>query len=170
MIKKNIANIVTVTRIIGTVLCLLFKVMSVPFIIAYTYSGLSDIIDGFLARKLHIESDLGRKLDSISDLFFYTVMMIKIWPFLVKYLPPVMWNVIWIILGIRICLYVYHQISRHELLSNHTIFNKATGACMFMLPFMLLTDYFLVYAAMVETIAFIAAIYEIFEMVKNSNK
>lgn len=166
MLKKNIANIVTITRIIGTFVLVFCKVLSKPFIIAYIYSGLSDIVDGFLARTLHIESDLGRKLDSISDLFFYTVMMIKIWPFLVKYLPPVMWNIIWITLGIRVCLYVYNQISKHELLSNHTIFNKATGCAMFLLPFMLLTDYFLIYAAMVETIAFIAAIYEIFEMVK----
>lgn len=166
MIRKNIANIITITRIIGTVFLIFNRVMSVPFLIAYIYSGLSDVIDGFLARKLNITSDLGRKLDSISDLFFYTVMMIKIWPFLVAYLPPFMWNIIWIILGIRICLYVHTQIKHHEFLANHTVFNKATGVAMFLLPFMLVTDYFLLYAAMVETIAAIAAIYEIIEINK----
>lgn len=166
MIKKNIANIITVTRIIGTIILFFTKTLSVPFLVAYIYSGLSDVIDGFLARKLHIESYIGRKLDSISDLFFYTVMMIKIWPFLDKYLPPFMWNIIWIILGIRICLYLYTQIRHHELLANHTIFNKATGVAMFLLPFMLYTDVFIIYAAVVETIAMIAALYEIGEVCK----
>lgn len=170
MIRKNIANIITVTRIIGTLFLVFFKVLSVPFIVAYVYSGLSDVIDGFLARKLKIESDIGRKLDSISDLFFYTVMMLKIWPYLVEQLPVFMWNIIWIIVGIRVCLYVHTQIKKHELLANHTILNKATGVAMFLLPFMVLSEYFLIYAAMVETIAFIAAIYEIFELNKSEKK
>lgn len=166
MIKKNLANIVTSTRILSTVLLIVFKIYSLPFIIAYIYAGLSDVIDGFIARKLHIESELGSKLDSISDLFFYTVMMIKIWPLLVAYLPSYMWNILWIIFGIRVCLYVYTQLRHHELLSNHTVFNKATGAAMFLLPIMILTKEFVIYAAVVETIAFIAAIYEIFVIVK----
>lgn len=170
MIKKNIANIVTITRIIGTIVLVFNRVMSTPFLIAYIYSGLSDVLDGFLARKLDIQSEIGRKLDSVSDLFFYTVMMIKIWPFLVAYLPGFMWNIIWMILGIRICLYVHTQIKHHELLANHTILNKATGVVMFLLPFMVVTDYFVVYAAMVETVAFTAAIYEIFELNKGDKK
>lgn len=166
MIKKNLANIITGSRIVSTIFLIIFKVYSLPFVIAYIYAGLSDVIDGFVARGLHIESDLGRKLDSISDLFFYTVMMIKIWPFLVMYLPSYMWNILWIIFGIRVCLYTYTQLRHHELLANHTIFNKATGFAMFLLPIMLLTKEFVIYAAVVETIAFIAAIYEIFEVVK----
>lgn len=170
MIKENIANIITITRIIGTIFLIFNKFMSIPFLIAYIYSGLSDVLDGFLARKLDIQSDIGRKLDSVSDLFFYTVMMIKIWPFLVAYLPGFMWNIIWIILGIRICLYVHTQIRHHELLANHTILNKATGVVMFLLPFMVITKYFVIYAAMVETIAMTAAIYEIFESNKGDKK
>lgn len=170
MIKKNLANIITVTRIIGTIFLIFNRIMSTPFLIAYIYCGLSDVIDGYIARKLKIESYIGRKLDSVSDLFFYTVMMIKIWPFLVAYLPGFMWNVIWIILGIRICLYVHTQIKHHELLANHTILNKATGVVMFLLPFVVVTKYFLLYAAMVETIAMTAAIYEIFEMNKGDKK
>ena len=166
MVKKNLANIVTVTRIISTIVLVFSKVYSLVFIIAYIYAGLSDVIDGFVARKLHIESDIGRKLDSISDLSFYTVMMIKVWPLLVRYLPDYMWNILWIIVGIRASLYIYTSLRHHELLSNHTIFNKATGALLFLLPFMILSKEFVIYAAVVETVALIAAIYEIFEIVK----
>lgn len=166
MIKKNLANIITCTRIIGTVFMAIFGVLTKPFLIAYIYSGLSDVVDGFIARKLKIESDLGRKLDSVSDLGFYVVMMIKIWPYLVKSLSPFMWNIIWIICGIRICLYIYTQLMHHELLASHSLLNKATGFVMFFLPFMVDRVEFVAYSSMVITVALIAAIYEIFEVVK----
>ena len=43
---------------------------SALFWILYLCSGLTDILDGFLAGKLHQESALGAKLDSIADLVF----------------------------------------------------------------------------------------------------
>lgn len=164
--KKNIANIVTFTRILGTCAMWLTEVLSLPFYIAYIYSGLSDVIDGFLARKLHIESDFGRKLDSISDLFFYTTMMIKIWPYLVKYLPQEVWILIWITLGIRIALYLVVSLGQKKLLSNHTYLNKATGASMFLLPFFVEVDFFVPYSEMVLALAIIAALYEIVLVIK----
>ena len=159
-LKENIANIITITRIIGTAIMIFTEVLSVPFYIAYIYSGLSDILDGFLARKLHIESNLGRKLDSISDLFFYTTMMIKIWPYLVEYLPTYIWAVIWITLALRICLYLYIGIKDKKLLSNHTILNKATGTLMFGLPFFVKKQGFVIYSTIVAGVAFAAAVYE----------
>ena len=43
---------------------------SALFWIFYLGSGLTDILDGFLARKLHQESAFGAKLDSIADFVF----------------------------------------------------------------------------------------------------
>ena len=137
------------------------SVLSVPFYVAYIYSGLSDVLDGLLARKLKIQSDFGRKLDSVADIFFYTAMMIKIWPYLVEYLPTYIWVIIWITLFIRICLYLYVQIKKKELLSNHTYLNKATGALLFCLPFFIKTKAFVSYSGIVSMVALVAAIYEI---------
>ena len=80
VIKKNLANIITITRIIGTIIFFNLEVLSPMFYYVYIYCGLSDVIDGFVARKLNITSPIGSILDSISDLLFYTVMMIKILP------------------------------------------------------------------------------------------
>lgn len=159
-LKENIANIITVTRILGTFVMMFTNVLSVPFYIAYIYSGLSDVADGYLARKLHIVSNIGRKLDSISDLFFYTTMMIKIWPYLVEYLPTYIWVMIWVTLAIRIILYLYIGIRDKALLSNHTILNKTTGILLFALPFFIKQRIFVIYSTIVVSVAFVAALYE----------
>lgn len=159
-LKQNLANIITITRIIGTIIMMFTQVLSTPFYIAYIYSGLSDIIDGYIARKLSIQSNIGRKLDSISDLFFYTTMMIKIWPYLLEYLPTYIWAMIWITLAIRIILYLYIGIRDKSLLSNHTILNKATGVLVFGLPFIIKHKAFVPYCTIVASIALISALYE----------
>lgn len=158
--KKNLANIITITRIIATAAMIFTDILSGAFFVFYIYAGLSDIADGFIARKLKIESDFGRKLDSISDLFFFTTMMIKLWPYLVMYLPLYVWILIWTILGLRFLLYLYVYISHKTFLSIHTYFNKATGCLMFGLPFMVKTPYFVVYSVLVVAVALIAVIYE----------
>lgn len=160
MLKKNLPNIITITRIIGTLVFAHLKVLSVPFYIAYIYSGLSDVADGFIARKYNIESEFGRKLDSISDLFFYTMMVIKIWPYLVTDLPLYVWIMIYVILGVRVLEYIYKSIVHHELLASHNYLNKTTGALMFCLPFMIKTKKFVVYSTIVVNVALVAAIYE----------
>lgn len=168
--KKNIANIITFTRIISTIIMAFTNVLSNAFFIAYIYSGFSDVIDGFIARKLKIESDFGRKLDSVSDLFFYATMIIKIWPYLVMYLPQYMWALMWILLGIRLSLYLYFSIGQKKLLANHTYLNKASGLFAFGLPFMLRTSYFLAYSKMVISIAFTGALYDLYLVIKGKSK
>lgn len=168
MVKKHIANIITITRIIGTIFMLFFEVSGPGFYIAYIYAGLSDVLDGFIARKLKIESDFGKKLDSISDLLFFSTMMFKIWPYLVKYLPTYIWVIIWVTLAIRICIYVYVSIKYHTLLSSHSILNKITGMLMFVLPFTLKkVEFFTLYSNVVAIVAFVAALFEIEYIKKN---
>jgi len=72
IIIKNIPNAVTISRIIASALAGVTFVsgnfgLSVGL---YIYAALSDAIDGFLARKLNAYSELGRKLDTISDKLF----------------------------------------------------------------------------------------------------
>ena len=164
--KKNLANIITFTRIIGTIIMAFFPVESLGFYITYTYSGLSDVLDGFIARKLNIQSDFGRKLDSISDLMFYTTMCIKIWPYMVKYLPPEVWALIWITFGIRLTLYLLISIIKKEMLANHTFLNKLSGAMLFVVPFTLNNSIFPKYAASVVSVTFISALYEVVVEIK----
>ena len=77
-LKNNIPNIVTILRILGTLALLFVPFASKQFYIIYIFCGITDVLDGFLARQLKVSSDLGSKLDSISDLVFYFVILAKL--------------------------------------------------------------------------------------------
>jgi len=49
------------------------------FLCLLAFTFLTDILDGFAARLLHQESELGALLDSSGDLVIYTIMAISIW-------------------------------------------------------------------------------------------
>jgi len=70
---KNIANMITLTRIIGTFSLLLFKPLSLIFQFLYVVCGLSDILDGYIARKTRTVSQTGMVLVSIADLVFLVI-------------------------------------------------------------------------------------------------
>lgn len=166
--KKHIANIITLVRLVGAINLLSIKVGTTLFLVIYTISGLTDGIDGFVARKLHTESELGKKLDSVSDLAFFSVLMYKVYPILLEVLPAYMMNLIWTIAGIRVACYVFVFVRDKKLASEHFILNKATGLLMFSIPFFILQNYFKYYALVIIVVAFVAAVYEFrFHLNKN---
>ena len=67
---KHIANIITFLRIPLAIAMLFSPPFSAFFWSFYFCGGFTDIIDGFIARKLNQESDPGAKLDSIADFIF----------------------------------------------------------------------------------------------------
>lgn len=166
-LKKNIANIITTLRIVGTIVLLFEEALTKSFFIVYILTAVTDVFDGLLARSLHIESDIGRKLDSVADILFYTVSLIKVWSYLLLYLPKAVWALIWSIVAVRLILYAYTFIAKKMLMSNHTILNKVTGILLFFVPFFLKTDFFVAFAWVVTSIAVLAAIYEIVLVIQN---
>jgi CDP-diacylglycerol--glycerol-3-phosphate 3-phosphatidyltransferase len=131
-LKNNIANFLTLSRIVFSLLLFLFPVFSIPFWIFYALSGLSDVLDGFLARKLSTQSKKGALLDSLSDLVFFTVLAILL---LAKVsLPPWIWIVASVVALIRITGYLTAFFRFHAFLSLHTYLNKLTGLLLFLSP------------------------------------
>ena len=129
---KNTANYITTGRI-GLALSLFFvPPLTISFYIVYLLCGLSDMADGFIARKTHTESAFGAKLDSIADFAFVIVVLIRILPVIV--IP--MWLLIWIglITIIKIANILVGYICRKKLIMLHTIANKMTGFMLFILP------------------------------------
>ena len=87
----NVADIITLLRISGTVLLLFLKPLSVKFFLIYALTGITDVLDGWVARRLKIDGDFGAKLDSVADLLFYAVMLSRILPILWDLLPYIIW-------------------------------------------------------------------------------
>ena len=127
-----IANCITVSRILFSLAMLLFPPSSVPFAALYVLCGVTDVLDGFLARKLHTESKTGEMLDSAADLLFTVVYAVKILPLL--NIP--LWIRIWtaIIAATKITGILFASRKAQKLLIGHSFGNKLTGLLLFLLP------------------------------------
>lgn len=165
--KKNLANMITISRMIGTAVLIFLETLSNEFFLVYLYCGLSDIADGMVARKTDSISPLGSKLDSASDLFLYTVMMLKIMKYLKMYLPVYVWILIYTVLAIRALCYLYIALKKGNFLSRHTIFNKMTGLSMFFLPFVVNGPILVPFSLVILVIAYTSTFEEILYFIRD---
>ena len=129
---KYIANILTGARILGSILLLFFPVFSLKFYITYLFCGFSDMIDGPIARKTNSTSKFGSQLDTVADLVFVAVSLIKFLPTI--HIPLRLWIWGFIIAIIKIGNIIWGYVSKKQFVSLHTIMNKITGALLFVFP------------------------------------
>lgn len=130
--KNYIANIVTGCRILGSILIVFLPALSFQFYIVYLLCGLSDMVDGTIARKTNSTSSFGARLDTTADFLFVAVCLIKLLPLI--HIPG--WLFIWIIIiaVIKLTSIIGGLASMKKLVSIHTFLNKATGLLLFLLP------------------------------------
>ena len=126
-----VANSITVSRMLFSLALLVLPPRSLPFVVLYLLCGLTDVLDGYIARKLHTESEKGAMLDSIADLLFAVVYAVKILPILK--IP--LWIWIWtaIIAVTKITCIVIASKKAHRLEIEHSLGNKLTGLLLFLL-------------------------------------
>lgn len=134
-IFKYPANFITSLRIVGTIGLLFTVPFSKVFYVLYTFSGITDVLDGAVARITGTASSIGAELDSIADLIFYLVMMIKILPYLWEHLPVEIWFFVAAILVARIITYAVAAQKYKRFASMHTYANKLTGLAVFSIPY-----------------------------------
>ena len=75
-------NVISALRIAGSIGLLFCNVTGWPFWTLYALCGISDMVDGWLARKLHAETKAGAILDSVADLSFVACCAIRLLPHL----------------------------------------------------------------------------------------
>ena len=85
----NLPNFVSSIRILVTPLLFYFAINQQPywFIGAIIFSEFTDVLDGFLARRMHQITELGSRLDSWGDFMIYTSMAVCgwiLWPDIMK--------------------------------------------------------------------------------------
>ena len=152
------ANLLTTLRILGSFLLLLFPIPSVGFWVIYLLCGLSDMIDGTVARKTHTESAFGARLDTAADISFFAVSFCRILPHL--QLPLWLWVWAAVIAGVKLCNLSVGWLRDKTLLSLHTPLNKLTGFLLFLLPLTLSVIDILYTASVVCIVAMTAAVHE----------
>jgi CDP-diacylglycerol--glycerol-3-phosphate 3-phosphatidyltransferase len=143
--KPNLADYFTMLRIVGTLAFLFLEPFTLAFYIVYTICGLSDIVDGWIARATKTTTQIGARLDSAADLLFYACMVGKILPALLQKLPMTFWWIMNVVLVIRFLSYLVAALKFKCFASLHTCIHKATGLLLFLLPYFLSTGIGVVY-------------------------
>ena len=126
---KHLPNAISALRFLGAVCLLFFRVESCAFWVIYFVCGLSDMADGYLARRLGCESKTGALLDSLADLAFMICCCFKLIPALA--FPKWLW--IWggVIVAIKVVNQISALVMYKKCVFPHTVANKVTGALLF---------------------------------------
>ena len=126
---KHLPNSLSLLRMVGAVALLLSDVSGVLFGVLYIVCGLSDIADGWLARKLKCVTRTGAWLDSVADICFVACCAWKLLPILE--LPQWLW--LWA--GVIVAIKVVNQLSavwvHGRFCFPHTLANKWAGFLLF---------------------------------------
>ena len=127
---KRLPNVISVLRIAGSLGLLFCDVAGWLFWVLYALCGISDMVDGWLARKLHVETKAGAVCDSVSDIVFVACCAIRLLP--VLEIP--VW--LWIWAGMIVIIKMVNQVSALAVFKRfcfpHTWANKLTGFLLFL--------------------------------------
>lgn len=159
--KLNIADAVTLVRIAGTLALVFLRPLSAAFLWIYALTGLTDVLDGFIARRTHTASGFGARLDSVADLLFYALMLFRLFPILRDALPADILYAAAAVLLLRAAAYITAAVKYRLFASLHTCLNKLTGAAVFLLPFLLTTAHAAEYCRAVCVLAAAASLEEL---------
>lgn len=126
------ANAVTGVRLICSLLLLAVPPWSGRFLALYLACGLSDLLDGAIARRTGTATPLGARLDTLADLVFAAVCLARLLPLLP--LPGWLWGWTAGIAVVKLLNLLSGLLRRRHLVVEHTVLNKITGALLFALP------------------------------------
>ena len=152
----QLPNIITLLRIAGSMGLLLCDVAGVMFWIIYGLCGISDIVDGWLARKLKCVTKKGALMDSLADICFEACCAWKLLPILD--LPQWLWLWAGVIVAIKVVNQIFALVMYGHCCFPHTFANKITGFLLFIAVPMI--SWSIVPITIVAAVATFAAIHE----------
>lgn len=141
-----------------SIIMIFFPAFSVTFYVLYLAGGVTDMVDGLVARKTNTVSKMGSRLDSIADVVFVAVSLFKILP--AVDISTWLWIWIAVIAAIKVINILSGFLSQKRFVAEHTIMNKVTGFLLFLLPLTLTVIELNYSGAVVCCVATFAAIQE----------
>ena len=146
------------SRIVLCLPLLLVDAMTLPFWTLYVIAGLTDMLDGFLARRWGVESKFGARLDSLADFMLVLAVGYKLFPYMK--LPTALWMMIGLIALVKVSNALSSYVVKHKIAFLHTKANKLTGFLLFIGMMIVGQSYFIPVAWVIACIALFAAIQE----------
>lgn len=148
MKKSNVVTTITVFRMLLVLLLPLMLLFTekeseqfcIPFLVLYILGGLSDVLDGSLARRWQVQSERGAKLDTWADFLFVMGTIIYLWGAseMENYLAgKTFWFVLVMAIGIgvvAIIRFISMAVCEErfgQFTGIHTIANKVAGVMLF---------------------------------------
>lgn len=126
------ANVITGSRIVLSLVLLIFRPFSPGFTVVYLLAGITDMVDGPVARKTGKVTDFGSKLDTVADLCFVLVCAYKILPQI--RIPKWLWTWIVVIVLIKLVSIAAGLIMKKSFPAVHSPANRITGIMLFVFP------------------------------------
>ena len=126
---EHLPNIMSSLRIVGAVALLLCDVVGTTFWALYALCGISDIADGWLARKMKCVTRTGALLDSLADICFVACCAWKLLPILE--LPQWLWLWAGVIVAIKVVNQLSALVMHGRCCFPHTLANKWAGFLLF---------------------------------------
>ena len=159
--RWNLADTVTALRMAASVGLLFLPLRSGWFLGVYSFAGITDAADGFLARKTGTASEFGGRLDSAADLLFFGVLLLRLLPLLLVRMSGEIWWMVAGIILVRLVCYGVMLLRFRSFAPLHTLLNKLTGALVFVLPYVLAVSDGTRYCRIVCVVALAAALEEL---------
>lgn len=156
---KYAANVISLCRIaIIGILPLIYQ-NALLFAALYILAGLSDILDGFIARKTNTQSEFGARLDSFADLVLFAVVLILMFLWmkndLYLFIPAVA-----VIALIRVGNLVITAVKYRRTAMLHTWANKLAGLLLFLCPIEYIAFHGTLFLWVTGAVAFMASVEE----------
>ncbi len=128
----NVANVITGIRVVCALALIFCPTFSTRFYALYIPGGISDLLDGIVARRFGKETKFGARPDTVADIVFAAVVIIK--TVRAIYIPA--WLIVWIIcIAVIKCANMISGFVIHKrFISEHTVINKICGVLLFAIP------------------------------------
>jgi len=132
---KAIPNVISFSRIVFSTILIFIKPLSIAFYVIYIICGFSDIMDGFIARKIDATSELGAKLDSIADMIMVGVLLFVFYPIVNTTIQIFVWASLIAIIRLSAMIVAMQKYKIFAML--HTYGNKITGMVLYIFPLLI---------------------------------
>lgn len=131
--RRNRANFISILRILLALSIIPIETFSKNFFVIFVLIGVTDVLDGWVARACKISSRFGTRLDGFADAVALIICLVKMIPCIN------LWPWIWVwSAGIGV-LRLYNVIEGYRqkkaLILMHTLANKSAGFIFFIMPF-----------------------------------
>lgn len=134
MKRHRIPNLLSLGRLAGALLLPFVVDHPMLFLAIYAAAGVSDLLDGYLARRWNSTSLWGARLDSAADAVFFLVVTAVFVRLFAEFLQVHHGVLLAVVIVIRIVNAVFSLVKHGQIVAVHTWSNKATGLAAYLLP------------------------------------